>query len=99
MEHQKNVGFPLHDWDNLISIRTFSLHLLEDMPQKFKEECLKEYEKGLVFDSLTFRSLDDDFPFIIIFRMKAKGLTYDSDKKDDLALVAFEALRRACKKT
>lgn len=45
MEHQKNIGFPLHDFDN-ISIRTRSLDLLEEMPQKFKEECLKEYEEG-----------------------------------------------------
>lgn len=67
MEHQKNVGFPLHDWGNLISIRTFSLDLLANMSQEFKEECLKEYEEGLVFDSLTFKSLDDYFPFIILY--------------------------------
>lgn len=50
------------------------------------------------FYSLTFRSLDNYYQLIIIFRLKAKGLDYDSDKKDDLALVAFEALGRACEK-
>lgn len=48
MEKQRENGFPLHDFDNHISIRTRSLDLLEDMSQEFKEECLKEYEDGSV---------------------------------------------------
>lgn len=48
MEHQKNIGFPLHDWNNHKGICKFSLVRLEDMSQEFKEECLKEYEEGYV---------------------------------------------------